>query len=414
MGFATTVLLARFLGEEGYGRYVFALAWASLLTIPAILGLDRFLVRGIAIYEVRQQWRLMRGLLRRANQFVLFTAMVIMVIGWVIAGVWLSGSLRWPFCVAMLLVPLTSLTLLRQGAMQAVGRVVRGQLPEYLIRPAAILAGIGALELVQPSALTPTTALVANVMGVALAFTIGAVMLRRALPAAVRSVRAEYAAREWLRASLPMMLISGIWMANNYLTTLMVGTLNGPRAAGVYSVVQKGAELIVVLLVATNMPLAPAIARMHAHGDRQGLEHTTERVAQTAFLASAPIAAAFMIFPGVYLGIFGAGFQTGATAVMILAVGQLVNAAAGPAGNVLLMTGHEHAAVRGIGAGLLANLALGVILIPPLGVTGGAIAFASSLVLWNVVLAVLARQRVGVNVTAFRALRMARPSGSDG
>jgi O-antigen/teichoic acid export membrane protein len=202
-------------------------------------------------------------------------------------------------------------------------------------------------------------------------------------------------------------------MANNYLTTLMVGTLDGPRSAGVYSVVQKGAELIVVLLVASNMPLAPAIARMHARGDRQGLEHATERVAQAAFLASAPIAAAFLVFPGVYLGIFGTGFQAGATALTILALGQLVNAAAGPAGNVLLMTGHEHAAVRGIGAGLLANLILGAILIPPLGATGGAIAFASSLVLWNVILAVLARQRVGVNVTAFRGLRMTRPSGSD-
>jgi O-antigen/teichoic acid export membrane protein len=114
-----------------------------------------------------------------------------------------------------------------------------------------------------------------------------------------------------------------------------------------------------------------------------------------------------VIFPDIYLGIFGASFDTGATALTILALGQLVNAAAGPAGNVLIMTGHERAAVRGMGAGLFANFVLGILLIPPLGVTGGAIAFTSSLVLWNTVLMLLARSRVGINVTAFRRLSIA-------
>jgi O-antigen/teichoic acid export membrane protein len=407
MGFATAVLLARLLGGQRYGWYVFALSWAGILTIPALLGLDRFLVRGIAIYEVQRKWQLMGGLLRRTNQLVLLSSMVIACTGCVVAIVWLSPSLRWPFCVAMLLVPTTALTLLRQGAMQAIGRVVTGQSPEYLIRPILILVGIGALELV--GALTPTTALEANVTGVAVAFVVGTWLLRRALPAAVRSVRPEYATSEWIRAALPMMLVGGVWIANSYITTLVVGTLDGPRAAGVYSVVQKGAELIVVLLVAANMPLAPAIARMHAHGDKEGFEHTTHRVAQTTLLVSAPVAAALFLFPGIYLGLFGPGFQTGATALRILALGQLFNAAAGPAGNVLIMAGHERAAVWGMGVGLLANLALGVALVPLLGVAGGAIAFAASLVLWNTLLVVLVRQRIGVNVTAFRRLAVTRP-----
>ena len=64
------------------------------------------------------------------------------------------------------------------------------------------------------------------------------------------------------------MLIAGVWLVNNYVAILVVRTLDGPRAAGVYSVVQKGAELIVLVLVAANLPLAPVIARMHARRDR--------------------------------------------------------------------------------------------------------------------------------------------------
>src|SRR5258708_28615630 len=62
MGFGLAILLARLLGGTGYGRYAYALAWASLLTTPALLGLDRFLVRGMAVYEVDGDWRLMKGL----------------------------------------------------------------------------------------------------------------------------------------------------------------------------------------------------------------------------------------------------------------------------------------------------------------------------------------------------------------
>src|SRR5258708_8555215 len=62
MGFGLAILLARLLGGAGYGRYAYALAWASLLTTPALLGLDRFLVRGMAVYEVDGDWRLMKGL----------------------------------------------------------------------------------------------------------------------------------------------------------------------------------------------------------------------------------------------------------------------------------------------------------------------------------------------------------------
>jgi O-antigen/teichoic acid export membrane protein len=209
-----------------------------------------------------------------------------------------------------------------------------------------------------------------------------------------------------------MMLIAGVWMVNNSITTLMVGTIDGPRAAGVYTVVQKGAEVIVILLYATNMPLAPAVARLYARGDRQDLEHTTERMARATLLVSAPVAIAFMVFPHIYLDLFGASFQTGATALVILALGQLINAAAGPSGNVLLMTGQERIAVRGVAAGLLVNVVLAVVLVPPLGVTGGAIAFASGLALWNTVLVVLARRLVGVNVTAFRRLSLQSHSRS--
>jgi O-antigen/teichoic acid export membrane protein len=412
-GFATTIVLAHLLGGVGYGRYAYALAWAGLLTTPAILGLDRFLVRSMAVYEVESRWEFVKGLVKRTNELVLGASTTIAAIGCLIAVFALHGPLRWTFCVGMLLIPPTALTLLRQGAMQAIGRVVSGQLPEFLIRPVLVLGGVLALDLAGHSALTSTTAMAVNVGAVAVAFAVGAVMLSRALPGTLKSVRPKYETRAWMSASLPMMWFAAVWFSNKYVATLVVGTIDGPRAAGVYSAVEKGAELIVLVLVAANMPLAPVIARMYANKDKAGLQHAIERVSQATLLASAPIGAAFAIFPGIYLGVFGGSFRSGATALTILAIAQVVNAAAGPAGNVLIMTGYERAAVGGVAVGLLANLVLGVLLVPPLGVTGGAIASGSSLILWNGILVLRARKCVEVNVTAFPWLGIGRRSASE-
>ena len=97
------------------------------------------------------------------------------------------------------------------------------------------------------------------------------------------------------------------------------------------------------------MPFAPLVARMHAKGEISGLEHGAERIAQATVLASLPIAVFFLVVPGVYLGIFGGALGSGSTALRVLAVGQLFNAAAGPVGSVLIMTGNERAACWGIG-----------------------------------------------------------------
>lgn len=408
LGFLTAVLLARLLGQDGYGRYTFTITWAALLTIPALAGMDQFLVRGMARYDVEQRWGLMKGLIRRANQIALLAALALAGCGCAVALLWLSEPLVAPFCVAMLLVPITVLTRLRQGAMQAIGRVVTGQLPEYLIWPVLTIVGVAGLALIGGSALSSTTALAANVTGMAVASIVGAILLIRSLPRALRSVSPAYATGEWTGASLRIMLVNGLWMINRYVSLLVLGTLDGTRATAVYGVVERGAALIVMVHFAVNMPLAPAISRFHTQADHAGLERTTEHMARVATLVSLPVCAAFALFGGVYLGIFGKGFQAGTAAMAILALAQLVNAATGPAGNLLIMTGNERSAMRATFAGLAINIVVAAALVPLLGITGSAIAFASSLIAWNLALVVMARRRVGVNATAFRTLAMVK------
>src|SRR5262249_4688653 len=142
LSFVLTIILARTLGMEGFGAFSYAFAWTVLLGVPAILGMDQLLIREIAMYRVHSQWHLIRGLLRTANCSVLVVsvclAMVAGVFAWLLRGYFAQDMVP-TFWLSLLLLPLISVTRVRQGALQGLQHVVLGSIPERLIQPMLLL-----------------------------------------------------------------------------------------------------------------------------------------------------------------------------------------------------------------------------------------------------------------------------------
>lgn len=61
------MLLARILGAEQYGYYVYALTWVILLALPSLLGMDSTAVRYVAAYRARGEDSLAAGFLYTAS-----------------------------------------------------------------------------------------------------------------------------------------------------------------------------------------------------------------------------------------------------------------------------------------------------------------------------------------------------------
>ena len=103
-----------------------------------------------------------------------------------------------------------------------------------------------------------------------------------------------------------------------------------------------------------------------------------------------------LAFPAALLAIFGKGFQTGASALVVLAWGNLINAATGTSGAILDMTGHTR--VKLLNSALSVALAIGLnwILIPPMGIVGAALAAVGSIAIVNILRLVQVRLLVGV------------------
>jgi O-antigen/teichoic acid export membrane protein len=143
------------------------------------------------------------------------------------------------------------------------------------------------------------------------------------------------------------------------------------------------------------------IARLYAAGEIERLQRVVTTAARAVLLVSLPIAAPLILFGDWLLSFFGPNFTTGRTALAILTAGQLFNVAIGSVGQLLVMTGHEGDAARGIGIGALLNIVLCAALIPRWGMEGAATATATSTIAWNLLMAVWVYKRLRIRSCAW-------------
>jgi O-antigen/teichoic acid export membrane protein len=113
-----------------------------------------------------------------------------------------------------------------------------------------------------------------------------------------------------------------------------------------------------------------------------------------------------MILPSTVLSVVFGGHYAGAgTALLILSASGLVDLATGNAQSLLLMSGRSGVYAVNALVSLVANVVLNLLLIPPWGMTGAAIAWAVTIGLSNIAAAVQVRLLLGIRPlgSGFRA-----------
>ena len=110
-------------------------------------------------------------------------------------------------------------------------------------------------------------------------------------------------------------------------------------------------------------------------------------------------AAPLVIFGKWILALFGEGFVQGYPAMVIVALGLLARAAAGPSQNLLMIAGRQTQAAMVLASAVLINLALCGLLIPGMGFVGAAMAAAAGFSFEALASAILARRFLGGSIS---------------
>jgi O-antigen/teichoic acid export membrane protein len=408
-GFVLTLILSRTLGAADYGAYRYATAWVELLAVPGILGMHRLVVRDVSAYHAQEAWGLMKGLIRRSNQVVLATSLLVVAVAGVAAWLLIPAgkSLKlYTLLLALPLMPFETLTRLRQAAVQGFQRVVLSQVPELLFSPVVFaMLVLGAYLLLPDNLYSVYAVLLIDIAVTAAAFGIGAFMLHALLPPPTRDVEPVFRTRAWLNSALPLLLANGIVVINTQATSIILGTLRESKLVGVYSVANQGAGLMLFVYMAANNALAPAFARLHVKGETVRLQRLTTSSARLILLFSLPIVLGLVVFGRYFLALFGSAFTHAYDALLILCVGQVVNAATGSGGWLLIMTGHEREAAWGSGIAALVNVGSNLVLVPLWGLNGAALAATGSYILQNLLLTWYVWRSLGIHATVLGPIR---------
>lgn len=392
LNFVLVAVLSRTLGATGYGAYAFAIAWASLLAVPAALGITPLVIRHVAAYRARESWGLLRGILRQTNR-LLGASSIAFVAGGALGGRLLLGSrpeFLHPYLVALALIPLIALTGVRQAALQGLSRVLAARLPETVIAPTLTLAAVGLAAVLAADRLTATTAVALQAGGMLAAFALGAWMLRRRLPREARTATPESDLASWARSGLPLLLTSGMLAANAQLGTIVVGAISGAAEAGVYGVASRVGLFAGFVMLAATYPLMPAVAHVHATGSRAGMQRLVTTTGRAVAAASVLLAVPLVVLAGPTVAFFGSDFTGGSTALRVIVLGEAFKTLLGFGGLALVMTGYESRLAVAIAAGTATNVAVTLALVPSFGADGAAAGTAASSVVTSVLAAVLA------------------------
>lgn len=404
LSFAASILLARALGPESYGQYVFVLAVVTLLGLPVTTGLGQLVTREVAKYQHGELWALLRGLLRRAHQWVIGGAVLISGATAALAAVnanWASDD-RWTLLViATLLLPLRGLRDLRMATLRGLRYVVYAQLPEFLLRPG--LHVVIAAVLLLGQWLNAASALASQILATAVALGVSAWYLSKRKPGELKRVVPSFEDGAWARALVPFTLLAAAGALNGQIGILVLGWIGNNEDVAALQIAMSGAMLVATSLTIVNHVIAPHVTRAHRSADTKRLQQLSSRSARAATVMALPIALPLIFFGGTLVDlVYGDAYVAAVTIPLaILCLGQLVNVAFGSVGLFLTMSGFERDTLFGQILALVVSALSAVALIPFLGVVGAALAVAIGSATWNAILAVRLIQRLNIRPTAF-------------
>ena len=374
----THLAAARSIGLVALGTTVVGFA-----LIPSLLGLDTGIIRFVARGAASDDERAARSSFQAGLAVVCLMSITLTVVIWIAAPRIGNDFFNKPASVDILRIVALSLPALALGraTMAAVqGFGVMGY-PAWLgiLRRVLQFAIVLPLFAVGLEARALAWASVGSAWGsllLALSF------LRRVDSRAFRPT-AEWPLVRLLNFSVPQVMTAALFFFILWTDTLLLGHFETASKVGVYAVVGSLLVPATVVSTAVGQMFAPRISAADGRGDHETLARMLKRVTHWNTAISLPFFTALAVLSTAALGVFGHRYTVGATALTILALGQLLNTAAGPLGQVINMSGRQYLTMtnNAMVAGL--NVLGCLLLIPPYGLAGAASSTALSLTLVN-------------------------------
>ena len=404
--FFLQVVLARVLGLESFGVYIYALTWMNFSALFGRVGMDTASVKFVAAYNGTQNWSKLRGFLTFSNRLALSWGLLAGIAALVIfRGIDIpdKNNLVRPIWIAcLILTPLNAVSYTTAAQLRGLKCIVSSQAANDIVRPLCILLCVIILYFAMQSQISASLALASHVFSALLVLAVLICLSKKTTGPIPTADKPSYEYRHWMLSAVPFL---GIAVANLVIAQadiLILGALGSPTEAGLYAPARRIGNLITIVLTSVNTIAAPLFSELYAQGKTNALQKAVHMAANWIFIFSVPCCIIVMIFAKSILLLFGPEFQISYRALQIIAGAQLLNALAGSVGFLMMMTDHQNKASFLMIICAIINLLLNFFLIPIFGIIGAALSNFVTTILWNGALLFLTLKYLHINPTIVR------------
>lgn len=395
IGFALQVLLARVLKVEEFGMYMYVLAWVNILTLVGKFGLDQAAKKFLPVYQANNDQNKLAGFILYSFKKVLYISLmlgfVIILITYLLKDK-IGVDLFIVFVAGAALLLINSQLQLIGSFLEALKKIIPGQLPRNIIRP--VLLGLGVVVLIFINKPNATAAMIVNIIATALALAVIVFYLLKYINLQTNHHPID---SDWLNTAFPLLLTSGVHLMLTQTDIILLGYLRNTDLAGIYSSVSRISQLVLFGLTAVNIITAPLISELYVEKNFKKLQEMVSFSALLTLVLTMPVIVIIALITPFILNIFGPEFVTGSTALRIILLGQVINALSGSISFIMTMTKFHKQSLYILTLAAIINLVLNVFLIPLFGLEGAAATTAITTVFWNVTMYFYIRNNLDID-----------------
>jgi len=395
-----TVILARLMPVAEYGQFVYFVSFVLFLAIPVNVGVSAYAVREIAGLDGPSQGSHSISLERWLNLYNLKVAGALaffLYLSSVLFDTFSLGSRVFDIPFLILTVLFLGLSSIYSGLLRGLGNMIEGSSPEFLVRPLVLIALSYLYYYFNKSLSANSTAIIyvsALIFSTVISYSIWRKMFF--------SNKNKPSPNIWsYKVLLNMTVYSGGLVFLSNFDIVVLGFVAEARDVGIYKVLLLLSGIMLLPQTIINQYIQPEIAKSFKSRDFRSIYVTLRWWG--AVISSVAIITGVIIclyYKEIILFSFGDGYIPTIESLYMMVLASIVNAMFGSAGMVLMMSGAEGYAKKSLIVGVVVNIVLSSLLIPSYGVSGAALSFAATTLVWNSLMRNYSKKALGIETSA--------------
>jgi O-antigen/teichoic acid export membrane protein len=389
LNYGYKLIIARQFGPEVYGLFSLSLVVISFFTSIASLGLFEGIVRYISLYRGKNKNQKIKSIVLfslKLSGITSIAAAIIMFFSAEFAAnvIFHNRELAIFLKIFSLSLPFSIISSIYLGTLRAFEKITSYSFVMNIIQNLSrVIALVLLIILGLKSNSVGFSYLISILVLAIISYLLGNRVIKNLyIKKNIKKHEEREIYLELMNYSWPLMLAGITFSMLYWCDSLLIGYYRDMTQVGFYSMAITLVSLLAIVPDLFLQLFFPLIVKEYSSKNNNTIKQLTKQVTKWIFLVNFPVFLIMIIFPGVIINLlFGSNFLVAENALRILSISALMGSFSSTFNSILSMRGRSKTILYNFIVFAFLNILLNFLLVPKFGITGAAIATASTWIL---------------------------------